>query len=492
MNLDTPANKTKIVCTIGPASDSAQMLQRMLEAGMNVARLNFSHGDYDYHRAVISRIREATAETGCRVAIMGDLPGPKMRIGQLEREPIELSPGEFITLTTDRITGDRERVSVSFAGLPAAVNPGDTLFLNDGYIQLEVLGIRGNDVECEVIVGGELRSRKGLNLPGIDLGISAFTEDDRRWLKFAAKNAVDAVSQSFVAGAEDIQEVRRAAEALDYKPFIIAKIERAGALERLDGILEAADGMMVARGDLGVEIPIERIAVEQKNIMRLANRAGKPVITATQMLESMVEYSRPTRAEATDVANAILDGADCVMLSGESAMGRYPVESVRMLAAIASVTEPKRPKTRLSDILLAKRRATDEKFNVVDLIALSVHHTSERVRPLAVFVPSSSGSTARNVTRFRLPVWIIAFTPNASTCQALQFSWGIHPIKVENDLPDWNAFIRRWLAGKGEASGLALLTQGPTEQHPCANQRLEILDLDAETGTVCVESGVTD
>ena len=317
-----PANKTKIVCTIGPASQSPEIMERMMKAGMNVARLNFSHGDFSSHKKVIDNLRVASKATGKRVAIMADLSGPKMRIGKFSQEPIELKSGDRFTLTTEEVVGDKKRVSVSFARLPQAVKAKDQLFLNDGYIQLEVVKVQGNDVQCQVLVGGELRSRKGLNLPGIDLGISAFTDRDHECLKFAMEQGLDAVSQSFVETAADINAVRDAAAAMGYNPFIIAKIERDGALNHMEGILEAANGIMIARGDLGVEIPIEQIAVVQKRLMRQANQLGKPVITATQMLESMTDNRLPTRAEATDVANAILDGTDCVMLSGESAMGK--------------------------------------------------------------------------------------------------------------------------------------------------------------------------
>ena len=337
-----PQNKTKIVCTIGPASESLEVMCRLMEAGMNIARLNFSHGDFSAHKKVIDNLRAASAKTGRRLAIMADLSGPKMRIGTITPEPVDLKPDDTFTLTTEDIIGDKTRVSVSFEGLPKAVKAGDTLYLNDGYIQLEVTKVHGNDVTCTVKVGGELRSRKGLNLPDIDLGITAFTTRDRECLKFALDNGVDAVSQSFVENASDIHEVRKAAQALGYQPFIIAKIERSNALVNIDAIIEAADGIMIARGDLGVEVPIERIAVVQKDIMRRANMRAKPVITATQMLESMTTNKRPTRAEATDVSNAIINGTDCVMLSGESAMGDYPVESVTMLAKIAAAVEPER------------------------------------------------------------------------------------------------------------------------------------------------------
>ncbi|UCG13827.1 MAG: pyruvate kinase, partial [Deltaproteobacteria bacterium] len=248
-----PANKTKIVATIGPASDSPEVLERMIRAGMNVARLNFSHGDFLSHKKIIENIRAASRAVGKQVAIMADLPGPKMRIGELAHEPIELTAGDQFTLTTEDISGDSQRVSVSFARLPQAVKPGDTLFLNDGYIEIEVVAVEKNDVRCQVLVGGELRSRKGLNLPGIDLGITAFTAHDHDCLRFALEQGVDAVSQSFVESASDVEAVRKAAAALGHSPFIIAKIERSRANDNLEGIIDVADGIMIARGDLGVE-----------------------------------------------------------------------------------------------------------------------------------------------------------------------------------------------------------------------------------------------
>ena len=307
---------------------------------MDIARLNFSHGDFAWQRTAISNLRQAARLTSKHVTIMADLPGPKLRIGQVANEPIELGRGAPFTLTTDEIAGDNRRVSVNFPRLLTAVKPGDCVFINDGNIQLEVVKVAGNDVECRVLVGGELRSRKGLNLPGIDLGISAFTDKDRDCLKFAMENGVDAISQSFIETAADVDAVRQAAAELGHHPFIIAKIERAGALAHIAEILKSTDGIMIARGDLGVETPIERMAVVQKQLICQANQFGKPVITATQLLESMVDHNRPTRAEATDVANAILDGSDGVMLSEESATGKFPVEAVKMLVKIAAATEP--------------------------------------------------------------------------------------------------------------------------------------------------------
>jgi len=270
-----PANKTKIVCTIGPASDSPEVLEGMIRAGMNVARLNFSHGDFESHADTIQKIRAASKAAKRRVAIMADLPGPKMRIGELEEEPIELELDDPFTLTTEDIVGNQARVSVSFSRLPKAVKPKDKLFINDGLVEIEVIKVAGNDVHCKVLVGGRLRSRKGLNLPGIDLGISAFTDRDHECLKFALAHGVDAVSQSFVETGEDIEAVRKAARDLGHDPFIIAKIERIGARNHIDDILDSADGIMIARGDLGVEIPIEKMAIAQKMLMHKANRQAR-------------------------------------------------------------------------------------------------------------------------------------------------------------------------------------------------------------------------
>jgi pyruvate kinase len=469
-----PLNKTKIVCTIGPASESREVMEKMLLAGMNVARLNFSHGDFDSHGAVIQRLRAASRATGRRVAIMADLSGPKMRIGQFMDEPVELEAGDTFTLTAREVIGDASRASVSFTRLPGVVKPGATLYLNDGFIQLQVTRVKGDEVECRVVVGGELRSRKGLNLPGIDLGVSAFTARDRECLQFALSQGVDAISQSFVESGRDIAEVRKAANELGYNPFIIAKIERARALNEVASILDAADGIMIARGDLGVEIPIEQMAVVQKQLMRQANLRGKPVITATQMLESMTNYRKPTRAEATDVANAILDGTDGVMLSGESAMGRYPVDSVAMLARIAAAIEPYR---RTMGVPKHQQQAYGSKVVLKDLIASSVEATVERVTPALVIVPTRSGATARSIARYRLPVWILGVSSLEATCQRLQLTYGVYPVHEPEHPEDWKAFAREWLREHGVQGDLVILTEGPSSRNPEANNRMELIAL---------------
>jgi len=446
-----------------------------MEAGMNVARINFSFGDFSAHKKVIENLRRASTETGRRLAIMADLSGPKMRIGQLAKEPIELRPGDTFTLTTDEITGDSSRVSVSFKGLPQAVKPGNTLYLNDGYIELKATKIEGNDVICTIEVGGELRSNNGVNLPGIDLGISAFTNRDYECLKFALENGVEAVSQSFVENASDIETVRKASRDIGYTPFIIAKIERSRALDHIDEIINASDGIMIARGDLGVEVPIERIAVVQNDIMRRANVRAKPVIIATQMLESMTLKRRPTRAEATDVANAILNGTDCVMLSGESAMGNYPVESVKMLAKIAAAVEPERHMIKVKEIFQGiNLRGT---LQPEQLIAASVEASLEHVTPAAVFVPTHSGATARSIARFRLPSWIIALSVQDSTCQGLQFTYGAYPVHVTEYPENYKLYIKEWLLRHEIIGDIAILTGGPSKEHPDANHRMEVIDL---------------
>jgi pyruvate kinase len=470
-----PLHKTKIVCTIGPASESPEIMEKMMHAGMNIARLNFSHGDFDSHRIVVRNLRSAARAVEKRVAIMADLSGPKMRIGKLKEEPIELRQGDVFVLTTEDIVGDSGKASVTFERLPQVVRTGDTLFLNDGVIQLSVSSVKGSEVTCRVVVGGELRSRKGLNLPGIDLGISAFTERDHECLRFASEEGIDAVSQSFVETGEDIKAVRQAADALGYHPFIIAKIERANALDHMDDILDAADGIMIARGDLGVEVPIERIAVIQKDLMRQANRRAKPVITATQMLESMTGNKRPTRAEATDVSNAILDGTDCVMLSGESAMGKYPVDAVEMLAKIAAEVEPQRRSVTVRE--LYQGIDIRSKLKPAHLIAIAVEASLEYASPAAVFVPTHSGATARSLSLFRLPVWIIGISSVEATCQSLVFSSGVYPVFNDEHPKDYTPFVRAWVREQEIPGDIAVLTEGPSSKHPGANHRMEIIEL---------------
>lgn len=478
--MDLPTKKTKIVCTIGPASWDQEVLEEMIRAGMNIARINFAHGDFDGHQRSIANVRAAAQAVGQRVTIFADLPGPKMRIGQLAQEEILLERGQPFILQTEEIMGDQGRVSMDFEGLPRAVKPGDSIYMNDGYIQLKMDRVEGQEVHCTVKVGGELRSNKGVNFPGIDLGISAFTDRDKELLAFAAAQELDGVGESFVQGPGDIQALRQAAADLNYDPFIIAKIERAMALENIEAILEVTDGIMVARGDLGVEIPIEKIPTVQKQLIRQANLASKPVITATQMLESMTHHRRPTRSEATDVANAILDGTDCVMLSGETAIGRYPVESVSMMANLAREAESKVEILGIADLLKLQQKRGD--ISQVDLVSLAIYLTVEILQPALVIILAKSGATARRVSRFGLSQWIVAPSHIENTSQCLQFSRGIYPALVPDEAALATPDARRnyaceMLQNLDVDHGVVLLVEGSGTLKAEDTKRIDIINL---------------
>lgn len=470
-----PPKMTKIVCTIGPSSDSLRVLKGMISSGMNIARLNFAHGDEASHERVIKTVRAAAEEVGERVAIMADLPGPKLRIGRLASGSIDLMRGQKISLQAEIDKPDDQRIYMNFPRLTEVIKPGDQIYLSDGFLELQVEQIKGPDVICIVKVGGELRSNKGVNLPGVDLGLCAFTENDRNLLAFAKEMELDAVSQSFVQDSTDILQLRTASEEISYRPFIIAKIERASAVDNLDEILKLTDGIMVARGDLGVEIPIEKIAVVQKEIIRKANIIGKPVITATHMLESMIDHNRPTRAEATDVANAILDGTDCVMLSGETAMGKFPIEAIEVMSRIAVVTEPHSHTRTIADNLERAKKIGD--ICMDDLISLSIYLGVEALDPVALITPTMSGATSRRLSRFRLPIWIFGVSPNRSTCNGLVFSYGVYPI-LEYERPEsWAQYARDVLNEFGISGELAMLTKGTSAAQKVGTNEIEIIDL---------------
>ncbi len=470
-----PKNKTKIVCTIGPATEKVQVIKRLIDAGMNIARLNFSHGDFQYHKKLIKNIRQAALETKKPVAIMADLPGPKMRIGFLKKEPVVLEKGQDFILTTEDVIGDSHKVSVSIKGLPNVIKKGNSLYLNDGLIQLEVVEVKDKDIVCKVISGGEIRSKKGLNIPGVELKESVFTEKDKLCLEFAIKNGVDAVSQSFVSKAADIKNIRSAANRIGKVPFIIAKIERASSIDRLDEIIEEADGIMIARGDLGVEIPIERIALVQKLITKKALLKGKPVITATQMLVSMTKSKRPTRAEATDVANAILDGTDAVMLSEESATGKYPIEATEMLSRIAQETEHHIDSKMLARKIFKQDSANFGEF--VELMAASLRLIAERMKEYVIFCPTDTGNTARALSRYRFDTWILGISSSKDTCDQLMFSFGVLPVFVEDKPISWQKQITEIALRYNIKAKYALLIEGPSKAHPMLDHRIEILKL---------------
>jgi pyruvate kinase len=410
---------SKIVCTIGPASSTRRMIERLIEAGMDVARLNFSHGTHVEHAERIAVLRDAAIKHRKPIAILGDLQGPKIRTGALAgKMPVELKTGQRFVITTAKVMGDANRVATTFRPLPREVHRGNRILLSDGLIELRVTQVFGEKVVTEVVNGGILGENKGINLPGVQLRVPALTAKDRADLAFALKEGVNYVAVSFVRHAEDVLLAKNLIRRAGHDTPVIAKLEKPEAIENLDAILRVADGVMVARGDLGVEMNPERVPVVQKMIIARAREARRPVITATQMLESMTQNPRPTRAEASDVANAIFDGSDAVMLSAETASGKYPVESVSMMARIideaeASITEFPRPSS------------VQEKLKVAETVAELVCHASRELHMKLIAVFTHSGFTARLVSRYRPLVPIVAFTPEAETRRRMALIWGV-------------------------------------------------------------------
>jgi pyruvate kinase len=416
--------RTKIVATVGPASRSPEMLEKLILAGVNVFRLNFSHGRHEEHLEVVQRVRAIAARLEAPVALLQDLSGPKMRTGKIRGDVVELVNGARIAITTDPVEGTAELISTTYSALPKDVKPGDQILLDDGNLELRVLGVSGNRVECEVVDGGPLKSSKGINLPGVVLSDPAITEKDRADLAFGLKAGVDYVAMSFVRRAEDVIEAKQLIAAQGADVPVIAKIEKPQALENLDAILAATDGVMVARGDLGVEIGTEDVPIEQKRIIAAANAAGKVVITATQMLESMIANPRPTRAEASDVANAILDGTDAVMLSGESAVGQFPVEAVETMARIATYTE----ENALGAIRTREsRRRNGPGTPVTQSLARVASSVAEELGCKLIVAFTESGITAQLVAGHRPSVPVAAITHDERVYRQLALWWGVFP-----------------------------------------------------------------
>jgi pyruvate kinase len=451
--------RTKIVCTIGPASQSPRVLRKLILAGMNVARLNFSHGTHAGHLAVLREIRRLAREIGRPVAILQDLAGPKIRVGDIAGGAITLKPGALFTLTTKKIAGDDRRVSVSYPRLPEEVRPGDPLLLGDGALELVVVKRAAGEIVCRVVVGGSLGSRKGINLPSRSLSVPGLTAKDRKDLAFGIRHGVDYVALSFVRRPEDVIEARRFIERRGVSIPIIAKIEKHEALDRIDGIIAAADAVMVARGDLGVETPLENVPQVQKMLIRLSNGSAKPVITATQMLRSMVDSPRPTRAEVTDVANAVFDGTDAVMLSEETAVGRYPVEAVRTMAKVAEDAEDAFPYEAWT-----RKWSVEPVGTLAEAVALSACTLAQSLRAACLITFTSSGSTARLVSRYRPACCIAAPTPRPRTYRRLALVWGVVPI-LSRRLRTSDGMIRqarRAVLGAGIArkGQIAVITAG--------------------------------
>ncbi|CAG7635532.1 Pyruvate kinase [Paenibacillus solanacearum] len=417
--------KTKIICTMGPSCDSVEVLKQLLEAGMNVARLNLAHGDIEEQRARIRSIRQASRETGIPVAIMLDIKGPEIRIGLLKEKSYELLAGDVLMLTTERIEGDASRISVSYAELPGDVSVDSSILLDDGLIELKVEQVEGTEIRCRIVNGGTIKSRKGVNLPGIRTSLPGVTERDVEHILFGIEERIDMIAVSFVRRAEDILQIRDMLESRGAGYIqLISKIENQEGVEALDAILAASDGLMVARGDLGVEIPVEDVPLIQKQMIHKCNLVGKPVITATHMLDSMQVNPRPTRAEASDVANAVLDGTDVIMLSGETAAGKYPVESVQTMAAIAEKAESMIPYTEL----LAQKRAL-QKTDITEVVSQSAVGASLDLEAKAIITPTETGFTARMVSKYRPKAPIIAVTSHEEVLRRLCLVWGVIPVQ---------------------------------------------------------------
>jgi pyruvate kinase len=412
--------RAKIVCTLGPATDSYDQIKALVEAGMDVARLNLSHGSYAEHEDRYARVRKASDETGHSVGILADLQGPKIRLGTFHEGPVLLERGDTFTITVEEVEGDRSRCGTTYTGLAADVTRGERILVDDGRVTLEVTGVDGPRVHTMVIEGGMVSDHKGLNLPGVAVSVPALSEKDEADLRWALRTGADLIALSFVRNALDIRDVHRIMDEEGRRLPVIAKVEKPQAVQNLEGIVDAFDGIMVARGDLGVEMPLEQVPVVQKRAVKLARRNAKPVIVATQMLESMIDASRPTRAEASDVANAVMDGADAVMLSGETSVGKYPVQTVKTMSRIVcaaeedmlakglpALTESSKPRTQGG----AVARAAAEIGDFLD------------ARYLVAF--TQSGDTVRRLTRYRSPIPALAFTPDPLTRAQLNLTWGV-------------------------------------------------------------------
>ncbi len=456
--------RTKIICTIGPASRAPEMLRELMLAGMNVARLNFSHGSQSYHGENIERIRAMAAEVGKPIAILTDLQGPKLRVGEMEGDGVLLVSGETVILTTRPIVGHVGEAPVQYAELPRDVEAGDRILIDDGLLELEVLSTGEMDITCRVIAGGLLQTNKGMHLPRASHAIPAITDKDRRDLRFVLEQQVDWVALSFVRNPAEVRELqemirqrssaRTSASSVepsltvsDFPVPVVAKIEKPEAVDNIDGIIEAADAIMVARGDLGVETSPEAVPIVQKMIIAKCNAVGKPVITATQMLDSMMRNPRPTRAEASDVANAILDGTDAIMLSGETAVGKYPLESVQTMVRIAKeaersglagVARPRPPRGPLTRLLRAQSSCSGHGpstssgrspvISIADAVAHATSETASDLEAAAIITPTISGHTARVISRYRPRCPLIAVTPSPVVQRQLALYWGVRPL----------------------------------------------------------------
>lgn len=420
--------RTKIVCTIGPSCNTQEKIEDLLLHGMNVARVNFSHGTHEDHAQVIKNIREAARKYKYSIPVLMDLQGPKIRVGQMQGGGAELETGSIVKITAENITGDAETIPIDYKNLIREAEEGNSILLDDGLLEFRVVEKHPDYLKAKVVVGGYLKPRKGVNLPNVRLSIPAMTEKDLKDLEFGLTQDVDLIALSFVRSAKDIRDIISRVRSAGSQAAIIAKIEKPEALEVIDEIIEEADGIMVARGDLGIEIPTEQVPVVQKMIIEKCRQAGKPVITATQMLDSMISNPRPTRAESSDVANAVLDGTDAVMLSGETAAGEYPMEAVNVMDRICRSIEEKTPV--LYHSLEYKKPEWKEK-QVIESLAYSCVTLAENVEAKAISTITHSGSTARRIAKFRPKVPIIAFTESKKVRRQLNLVWGVYSVRLE-------------------------------------------------------------
>lgn len=420
--MNTKTKKTKIVATIGPSSAKEDVLKEMFISGLDVVRMNFSHGDHESHQKNLNLIRKVAKKTKTSVAVLQDLSGPKIRIGDFKDGKVMLKNGQSFTLTTKKVLGDESIVYINYEKLPKEVSVGSSVMIFDGKIHLKVEKIEGDEIRCKVVSGGEISNRKGVNVPGANLSIKSLTDKDKKDVLFGIKNKVEFIAFSFVRNASDVLELRSILNKAKSKSFIITKIETVEAVQNFDEILKVTDGVMVARGDLAVEVGAENVPVIQKEIISKCNEAGKPVITATQMLDSMEHSPVPTRAEVSDVANAIFDGTDAVMLSGETATGQYPVESIKVMSRVALTIEESLPSRKFISL--------SEGEDIINAVTLSVVRVAEDVNASAIIALTESGLTARMITRFRTPFLIFSISPHQNTYNQLILSYGVTPVKM--------------------------------------------------------------
>lgn len=419
--------KTKIVCTLGPATDNTEVMRELMLSGMNVARFNFSHGDYSDHERRFKEIAALREELGLPIASLLDTKGPEIRLGKFKESPVILKDGDEFTLTTEERICDEKIASISFKGLPGDVKAGTAILINDGAVELRVTEVKDNEIKTEVVHGGEIGNNKGINVPGVELSMPYLSERDMNDLEFGARMGFDFIAASFVRTAADVAYLKKFIKSLGWSsPRIIAKIENMDGVKNIDEILETADGIMVARGDMGVEIPFEQIPAIQKSIIRKGYNAGKQVITATQMLESMITNIRPTRAEITDVANAIYDGTSAIMLSGETAAGKHPVEAVRTMALIAETTE-----NDIDYVSQLQSRRQEKGTGITNAISHAACTTAHDLGAAAIVTVTKTGGTAKMLSKFRPACPIIGCTPSPAVYRQMNLSWGVTPLMMD-------------------------------------------------------------